>query len=172
MCPLLYFKAIYCQCQYILIIYERQHFYAFMTIMGGGGLELRTAIEGSFSAWGVSENRIAGSAAARLFVLTAVAIAIATRLFKFHEISVSNTSSSFVSSIYSLALNNLVFIYALTLLGKSHAEPMSLPCLWDALTGCSLGGAHLQLHLLSVHHLHTTHISSAYTAPQHHSAYR
>jgi hypothetical protein len=42
-------------------------------------------------------------------------------------------------------------------------EPMSLPCLWDALTGRSLGGVHLQLHLLSVHHLHTTHHSSAYT---------
>jgi hypothetical protein len=51
---------------------------------------------------GVSENRIAGSAAARLFFLTAVVIAIATRPFKFHEISVLNTSSSFVSSIHSL----------------------------------------------------------------------
>ena len=47
---------------------------------------------------GVSENQIAGAAAARL---TAVAIAIATRPFKFHKISVSNTSSSFVSSIHS-----------------------------------------------------------------------
>ncbi len=52
---------------------------------------------------GVSENQIAGAAAARLFFLTAVAIAIATRPFKFHEISVSNTSSPFVSSIHSLA---------------------------------------------------------------------
>ncbi len=51
---------------------------------------------------GVSENQIAGAAAARLFFLTAVAIAIATRPFKFHEISVTNTSSSFVSSIHSL----------------------------------------------------------------------
>jgi hypothetical protein len=50
--------------------------------------------------WGVSENQIAGATAARL---TAVAIAIATRPFKFHEISVSNTSSSFVSSIHSFA---------------------------------------------------------------------
>jgi hypothetical protein len=50
---------------------------------------------------GVSENQIAGAAAARLFFLTAVAIAIATRPFKFHKISVSNTSSSFVSSIHS-----------------------------------------------------------------------
>ncbi len=73
------------------------------TEQGGGGLDPRTAIEGSFSAWGVSENRIAGSATARLFFLTAVAIAIATRPFKFHEISVSNTTSSFVSSIHSLA---------------------------------------------------------------------
>ncbi len=70
---------------------------------GGGSLEPRTAIEGSFSAWGgVSENRIAGSAVARLFFLTAIAIAIATRPFKFHENSVSYTSSSFVSSIHSL----------------------------------------------------------------------
>jgi hypothetical protein len=52
---------------------------------------------------GVSENQIAGAAAARLFFLTAVAIAIATRPFKFHQISVSNTSSSFVSSIHSFA---------------------------------------------------------------------
>ncbi len=50
---------------------------------------------------GVSEKQIAGAAAARLFFLTAVAIAIATRPFKFHEISVSNTSRSFVSSIHS-----------------------------------------------------------------------
>ncbi len=47
---------------------------------------------------GISENQIAGAAVARL---TAVAIAIATRPFKFHEIWVSNTSSSFVSSIHS-----------------------------------------------------------------------
>jgi hypothetical protein len=37
---------------------------------GGGSLELQTAIEGSFSAWGVSENWIVGSAAGRLFFLT------------------------------------------------------------------------------------------------------
>ena len=71
------------------------------TAVRGGGLDPRTAIEGSFSAWGFSENQIVGAAAARLFFLTAVAIAIATRPFKFHEISVSNTSSSFVSSIHS-----------------------------------------------------------------------
>ena len=53
---------------------------------------------------GVSENQIASATEARL---TAVAIAIATRPFKFHEISVSNTSSSFVSSIHSSALNAL-----------------------------------------------------------------
>jgi hypothetical protein len=68
------------------------------------GLDPRTAIEGSFSAWGVSENQIAGATAARL---TAVAIAIATRPFKFHEISVSNTSSSFVSSIHSFGFNRV-----------------------------------------------------------------
>ncbi len=73
---------------------------------GGGGLEPRTAIEGLFSAWGVSENWIAGSAAAKLFFLTEIAIAIATRPFKFHETSVSYTSSSFVSSIHSLDLRH------------------------------------------------------------------
>ena len=60
---------------------------------------------------GVSENQIAGAAAARLFFLTAVAIAIATRPFKYHENSVTNTRSSFVSSIHSFdtknTLNNL-----------------------------------------------------------------
>ncbi len=52
---------------------------------------------------GVSENWTEGSLLASLFFLTAIAIAIATRPFKFHEISVSYTSSSFVSSIHSLA---------------------------------------------------------------------
>ncbi len=51
---------------------------------------------------GVLENQIAGATAARQ---TAVAIAIATRPFKFHEISVSNTSSLFVSSIHSFGLS-------------------------------------------------------------------
>jgi hypothetical protein len=64
---------------------------------------------------GVSENQIAGAAAARLFFLTAVAIAIATRPFKFHEISVSNTSSSFVSSIHSFALVGWYFCRKLSL---------------------------------------------------------
>ncbi len=58
---------------------------------------------------GVSENQIAVATAARLFFLTAVAIAIVTRPFKFHEISVSNTSSSFVSSIQSFALDAAFF---------------------------------------------------------------
>jgi hypothetical protein len=49
---------------------------------------------------GISENQIAGATAARLTAV-AIAIATATRSFKFHEISVSNTSSSFVSSIHS-----------------------------------------------------------------------
>jgi hypothetical protein len=39
-----------------------------------------------------------------LFFLTAIAIAIATRPFTFHENSVVYTSSSFVSSIHSLAI--------------------------------------------------------------------
>jgi hypothetical protein len=71
--------------------------------MGGGGVSNREQRSSSRSRrGGVSENQIAGAAAARLFFLTAVAIAIATRPFKFHEISVTNTSSSFVSSIHSL----------------------------------------------------------------------
>ncbi len=78
----------------------------------GGGVAIREQRSRARS-WrgGVSENQIAGAAGARLFFLTAVAIAvaiaIATRPFKFHEISVSNTSSSFVSSIHSLDKNSL-----------------------------------------------------------------
>ncbi len=68
------------------------------TAVKGGGLDPRRARS---RRGGVSENQIAGATAARL---TAVAIAIATRPFKFHEISVSNTSSSFVSSIHSFAI--------------------------------------------------------------------
>jgi hypothetical protein len=73
----------------------------------GGGVSIREQRSRARSRrGGISENRIAGSAAARLLFLTAVAIAvaiaIATRPFEFHEISVSNTSSSFVSSIHSL----------------------------------------------------------------------
>ncbi len=74
-----------------------------LSLWGGGGVsscEQRSRARSLRG--GVSENRIAGSAAARLFFLTAVAIAIAARPFKFHEISVSYTSSSFVSSIHSL----------------------------------------------------------------------
>ncbi len=73
----------------------------------GGGVSSREqrSRAGSRRGW-VSENWIAGSAAARLFFLTAIAIAIAiaiaTRPFKFHEISVSYMSSSLVSSIHSL----------------------------------------------------------------------
>ncbi len=44
---------------------------------------------------------------ASLFFLTAIAIAIATNPFKFHENSVAYTSSSFVSSIHSLVLGNI-----------------------------------------------------------------
>ena len=71
---------------------------------GGGGVSIREQRSRARSRrGGVSENWIAGSAAARLFFLTAIAIAIATRPFKFHENSVLYTSSSFVSSIHSLA---------------------------------------------------------------------
>ncbi len=69
---------------------------------GGGSLEPRTAIEGSFLAWGGLGKLDRGLALGELFFLTAIAIAIATRPFKFHENSVTNTSSSFVSSIHSL----------------------------------------------------------------------
>ncbi len=65
------------------------------------------------------ENQIAGAAAVRLFFLTVVAIAIATRPFKFHEISVSITSSSFVSSIHSFDRSTaaIVLSTAATVLG-------------------------------------------------------
>ncbi len=71
---------------------------------GGGSLEPRTAIEGSFSVWGGLGKLDRGLVLGETFFLTAIAIAIATRPFKFHENSVSYTSSSFVSSIHSLAL--------------------------------------------------------------------
>jgi hypothetical protein len=75
--------------------------------MGGGVSSREQRSRARSQPGGVSENRIAGSAAARLFFLTAVAIAIATRPFKFHEISVSYTSSSFVSSIHSLDIKTV-----------------------------------------------------------------
>jgi hypothetical protein len=72
---------------------------------GGGGVSSREQRSRARSRrGGVSENWIAGSAAASLFFLTA----IATRPFKFHENSVAYTSSSFVSSIHSLGLNILM----------------------------------------------------------------
>jgi hypothetical protein len=76
-------------------------------MQSGGGGESRAANTDRglvLGVGGVSENWIAGSAAASLFFLTAIAIAIATRPFKFHENSVAYTSSSFVSSIHSLDL--------------------------------------------------------------------
>ena len=66
----------------------------------GGGVSIRKQRSRARSRrGGVSENQIAGAAAARLFFLTAVAVA--TRPFKYHENSVTNTTSSFVSSIHS-----------------------------------------------------------------------
>ncbi len=56
-------------------------------VLGGGGLEKLDL----------------GRDCGETFFLTAVAISIATRPFKFREISVSNSTSSFVSSIQSLA---------------------------------------------------------------------
>ena len=68
----------------------------------GGGVANREQRSRSRSRrGGVSKNWTEGATAARPFFLTAVAIAIATRPFKFHEISVSISSSSFVSSIHS-----------------------------------------------------------------------
>ncbi len=69
---------------------------------GGGVSSREQRLRAHSRHGGVSENWIAGSAAASLFFLTAIAIAIATRPFKFHENSVAYTSSSFVSSIHSL----------------------------------------------------------------------
>ena len=71
------------------------------TAVRGGGLDPRTAIELSFSAWGGLEKLDRGRDRGETFFLTAVAIAIATRPFKYHEISVSTTTSSFVFSIHS-----------------------------------------------------------------------
>ncbi len=72
------------------------------TAVRGG--ESRTAISDRALVLGkgVSKNQIAVATAARLFFLTVVAISIATRPFKFCEISVSNSTRSFVSSIHSL----------------------------------------------------------------------
>ena len=78
------------------------------TAVRGGGVSIREQRSRARSQrGGVSENQIAGATAARL---TAVAIAIATRPFKSHEISVSNTSSSFVSSIHSFGYSQLMTI--------------------------------------------------------------
>ncbi len=83
-----------------------------MSLWGGGVSSREQRSRARSRHGGVSENRIVGSAAARLFFLTAVAIAvaiaIATRPFKFHEILVSYTSSSFVSSIHSLGYHYVV----------------------------------------------------------------
>ncbi len=74
---------------------------------GGGSPELRTAIAGSFSAWGGLGALDRGLSRGEPFFLIpiaiAIGIAIATRPFKFHANSVSYTSSSFVSSFNSLA---------------------------------------------------------------------
>jgi hypothetical protein len=73
---------------------------------GGGGVSSREQRSWARSRRGdVSENWIAGSAAACLFFLIAIATATATRPFKFHAISVSYTSSSFVSSFNSFGDN-------------------------------------------------------------------
>ncbi len=72
----------------------------------GGGVSIREQRSSSRSGrGGVLENWTEGVTAARLFFLTAVAIAIATRPFKYHENSVTNTASSFVFSIHSFAPN-------------------------------------------------------------------
>ena len=95
---------------------------------GGRGVANREQRSSSRSRrGGVSENQIAVATAARLFFLTAVAIAIATRPFKFHEISVTNTSSSFVSSIHSLEMytlhnNRIISIRTITCVRVSAAE--------------------------------------------------
>ncbi len=86
---------------------------------GGGGVSSREQRSRARSRrGGVSENWIAGSAAARLFFLTA----IATKPFKFHENSVSYTSSSFVSSIHSLGLTVSSLYLPSAVLGSLHEE--------------------------------------------------
>ncbi len=73
---------------------------------------------------GVSKNWTEGATAARLFFLTAVAIAIATRPFKYHENSVTNTTSSFVFSIHSFAYRySLTSHRRFTLLNKNSFVP-------------------------------------------------
>ncbi len=72
------------------------------TAVRGGGLDPRTAIELSFSVGGGLEKPNRGRDRGE----TAVAIAKATRPFKFREIAVSNSTRSFVSSIHSLALRS------------------------------------------------------------------
>ncbi len=88
-------------------LFYKEKVHKFQQIYGkiGGGANREQRSRSRSRRGGVLENQIAGEAAARLFFLTAVAIAIAMRPFKFHEISVSNTLSSFVSSIHSFDQN-------------------------------------------------------------------
>jgi hypothetical protein len=55
----------------------------------------------------VSKNQISDSTPARLFCLTALAISIAPRPFKFRKISVSISTRTFVFSIHSLAFRTM-----------------------------------------------------------------
>ena len=70
-------------------------------VRGGGSRSANSDRALVLGVGGVSKNWTEGATAARIFFLTAVAIAIATRPFKYHEISVSTPTSSFVFSIHS-----------------------------------------------------------------------
>jgi hypothetical protein len=58
-------------------------------------VKVATAVRGGSRSANSDRALVLGATAARLFFLTAVAIAIATRPFKYHEIS---SSSSFIDS--------------------------------------------------------------------------
>jgi hypothetical protein len=72
----------------------------------GGSLEPRTAIAGSFSAWGGLGKLDRRLGRGETFFPDSDSDRDSDETFKFHENSVSNTSSSFVSSIHSLVFRH------------------------------------------------------------------
>ncbi len=92
-----------------------------------GGVSIREQRSSSRSRrGGVSKNWTEGATVARLFFLTAVAITIAMRPFKYHEISVSNTTTSFVFSIHSFGFKGwLRVFYGLDLLLSKLSKAQS-----------------------------------------------
>jgi hypothetical protein len=73
----------------------------------GGGLDPRTAIEGSFSAWRVSENQIAGAAAARLFFPDSRSDRDSDKTFQISRNLGLEHVEFFVSSIHSLVVGRV-----------------------------------------------------------------